>query len=513
MRYVFSDIQVDPVQAELRRGDAPVHLEPQVFALLLYLLENRHRVVSKEELRETIWANKVVSDSALDSRIKSVRQAIGDSGREQRLISTLHRVGYRFIADVDVIASAPAPFFTNTASPGLTRRVAVLPPVTHGASREEALLAEGLAHDIIVALGRSRLLSVIARGSAFLFRDAQQDALLAAQTLGADYVLSGALGVEQGAVQLQVSLVEGANGTLVWGESFDTPMGRLAEVERELAAAVASACTREIYADARRNALLGGAESLDSWSAYHRGLWHMYRFQAEHLDRATECFEHAVALSPGAAAPQVGLSFVHWQRAYLHLSDDVGQAQRCARQHAELALDLDPEDPEAHWALGRVLVLEDDFESSLTALQTAVALNSSNVMSLYSLARSHTILGQPADSIALLESARGLSPFDPMGFAIDALQAFNEGDLGNHQQATELIDRAVRQPNAHYHVLGFAAYCHYRAGQRAEAAGYYRRLLETSPDYAVDDFIAARPLYLEGDISEARSVFAELARL
>ena len=80
MRYAFSNIQFDPLRAELRRNNEAVHLEPQVVALLLHLLENRHRVVSKEELRETIWANKVVSDSALDLRIKSVRQAIGDSG-------------------------------------------------------------------------------------------------------------------------------------------------------------------------------------------------------------------------------------------------------------------------------------------------------------------------------------------------------------------------------------------------------------------------------------------------
>ena len=277
--------------------------------------------------------------------------------------------------------------------------------------------------------------------------------------------------------------------------------------------AVVVACSRGIYADAQRNSLLGTEDSLDSWSAYHRRLWHMYRFQAEHFDRASACFERAASLSPIASSPQVGLSFVHWQRAYLQISGDAAEDQKCARDFAQRSLELDPEDPEAHWALGRVMVLEGDYEGSLDTLQTAVELNGSNVMSLYSLARSQTILRRHPQSKDLLEQVRALSPFDPMAFAIDALQAFNEDDIGNHEKATTLIDRAARQANAHYHVNGFAAYCHFRAGNSARALEYYQRLLLLSPDYNADAFIAARPIYSEPEISEARSVFRELARL
>jgi pimeloyl-ACP methyl ester carboxylesterase/DNA-binding winged helix-turn-helix (wHTH) protein len=98
--YRFGDCELDPPRFELRRAGAAVHVEPQVFDVLLYLVRNRERVVPKTELLDAVWGNRFVSESALTSRLKAARRAIGDDGAAQRLIATVHGVGYRFVGTV-----------------------------------------------------------------------------------------------------------------------------------------------------------------------------------------------------------------------------------------------------------------------------------------------------------------------------------------------------------------------------------------------------------------------------
>ncbi len=98
--YRFEDCQVDPRQFQLRRGGDVVHVEPQVFTLLTHLIQHRDRVVAKTELLDAVWGGRYVSDSALTSRVKMLRRAVGDDGNRQRIIATVHGIGYRFVADV-----------------------------------------------------------------------------------------------------------------------------------------------------------------------------------------------------------------------------------------------------------------------------------------------------------------------------------------------------------------------------------------------------------------------------
>ena len=109
MIFVFGDCELDLDRFELRRDGRPRPVEPQVFDLLAVLIRERHRVVPKEELLDTVWGDRFVSESALTSRVKAARQAIGDDGRSQRFIRTAHGRGYQFAAPVDeAVQSDPA---------------------------------------------------------------------------------------------------------------------------------------------------------------------------------------------------------------------------------------------------------------------------------------------------------------------------------------------------------------------------------------------------------------------
>ncbi len=100
MLYTFGPFELDTARVELRTAGETRALEPQVFALLALLVENRERLVSKDEIIEKVWDGRIVSDSAVASRVKSARQALGDDGKTQRYIRTLHRQGFRFVAEV-----------------------------------------------------------------------------------------------------------------------------------------------------------------------------------------------------------------------------------------------------------------------------------------------------------------------------------------------------------------------------------------------------------------------------
>src|SRR5215831_10732474 len=108
LNFRFADFEIDVARQEVRRAGATVHVEPQVFDLVVHLIRNRDRIVSKDELFEAIWQGRIVSEATLSSRISAARRALGDSGNGQSFIRTLHRRGFRFIGDVEGDSAAPA---------------------------------------------------------------------------------------------------------------------------------------------------------------------------------------------------------------------------------------------------------------------------------------------------------------------------------------------------------------------------------------------------------------------
>lgn len=127
MTYRFESFELDTDRYELRRDGRPIAVEPQVFSVLTMLVENRHRMVPREEIIETVWSGRAVSDSVLSSRIKSARQALDDDGNAQRLIKTVHGQGFRFVGEVESTSAAPAS--APTAAQVLVREVLARPVI------------------------------------------------------------------------------------------------------------------------------------------------------------------------------------------------------------------------------------------------------------------------------------------------------------------------------------------------------------------------------------------------
>ncbi len=201
MRYLFEEYAFDTDRRELRRGADVVSVAPQVFDLLDYLIRNRERVVSKDDLINAIWNGRIVSDAALTTRLNVARGAIGDTGEEQRLIKTLPRKGFRFVGPVrETQGPAGAAVADNPVEPpklALTLpdkpSIAILPFTNLSSDPEQEYFADGMVEDIITALSRFKSLFVIARNSSFTYRGRAVDVKQIGRELGVRYVLEGSV--------------------------------------------------------------------------------------------------------------------------------------------------------------------------------------------------------------------------------------------------------------------------------------------------------------------------------
>src|SRR5262245_34218292 len=221
MIYTFQDYSLDVERRELRRREDLVAVEPQVLDLLQYLISNRDHVVSKDELIAAVWNGRIISESALSSRITAVRQAVGDSGEQQRLVRTVARKGFRFVGDIQETqiskekvhpASQPAVKATSPLPLPDKPSIAVLPFQNLRGDPEQEYLADGVVEDIISALSCKRWLFVIARNSSFTYKGRSVDVKQVGRELGVRYVLEGSVRKVANRVRITGQLIDAATG-------------------------------------------------------------------------------------------------------------------------------------------------------------------------------------------------------------------------------------------------------------------------------------------------------------
>jgi TolB-like protein len=507
MVYRFERFELDLARAELRAGGVPCTLEPQVFALLALLVENRERLISKDELVEKVWDGRVVTDAAIASRVKSARQALGDDGRTQRFIRTLHRRGFRFVAEVKASRDDTAP--SDSATPSLSideptanamqdRRsrpsIAVLPFRQVGHPGRYAAVPDALPHDLILELSRLRWLFVTARGSSFRLRDADVDAGEVGRLLGVRYCLSGSVELAGRTLAVTAELADTRDARVVWADRYSVALDDVHRVREEISAQILAALELQIPLHEAQLARLTVSDDLDAWSAYHLGLQHMYRFNRTDNAAATALFQRAVTLDPGFARAHAGLSFVHFQTAFMRHTDDLAGEIARARQCAERGLELDPLDPFVNFTMGRTFWLEGDLDRGLGWLERATAINPNYAQGIYARAWTETLAGRGLEGRGHVDLAMRLSPLDPLYYAMLGTRAFTHLVLGEDPEAARWADRAARSPGAHVLIAMIASAAHALAGDEGRAAAWAANVRARNPALARVDFFRSFPM-------------------
>jgi len=485
--------------AETRAGTDPLPVlerwvarfphDPEPHRLLLEALVRRGQIAAGHEHLAT--ATRLLAAEGLDAA--PLRQAFGARGSVSEPAAGSH-------ARPDV-PGQPAP--ESPPSPPHRAALAVMPFRAEGDDGSAAPLADGLTHDVITRLAKLRSLFIIARGSVFALAEQGLSPQEAGRQLAVEYVTSGTLRRQGGQVHVAVELAEVATARIVWAETFALGLDDTFGMLDEIGDRIVSALVGEIELAERNRAILKPPNGLDAWEAYHRGVWHMYRFTRADNGLAQDFFRRSVAMDPTFARAHAALSFTHWQNAFQRWEDfDVECAEAFAT--AGRAMIVDDHDPAAHWALGRAFWLRGQQEDSIAELEKAVTLSPNFALGHYALSFVTSQSGDPGAAIRSSDQSRRLSPFDPLLFGMLGTRALAHVRLGQYEEAAEWALRAAARPNAHATILAIAAHCLALAG-RVEQGGQYAAALRANlPHYRADDFLAtfrfapdAEPLFRE----------------
>jgi TolB-like protein len=509
MIYRFGPFELDLARAELRADGAARPVEPQVFALIALLVENRERLVSRDELIEKVWDGRIVTDAAIASRVKSARQALGDDGQSQRFIRTVHGRGFRFVAEAKTVHDDSAmPAITSASAAagrtepaaaelhGQTTRpsIAVLPFRLIGDPGRYAAIADALPHELIAELSRLRWLFVTARGSSFRLRDSDADLGGIGRLLGVRYCLSGTVEVADAQLAVTVELADTRDSSVVWADRYAGAVDDVHQVREEVRLRVLAALEVQIPFHEAHLARLTVTGNLDAWSAYHLGLQHMYRFNRADNAAAAVLFAQAVGQDPGFARAHAGLSFVHFQTAFMRHTDDIAGEVALARQYAERGVALDPLDPFVNFAMGRTFWLEGDLDRSLGWLERSTSISPNYAQGIYARAWTETLAGRGLEGRRHVDLAMRLSPLDPLHYAMLGTRAFTHMALGEDVQAADWAERAARSPGAHVLIAMIASAAQTLAGDDVRAAYWTANVRERNPDLTREDFFRSFPM-------------------
>ncbi|HJW39682.1 MAG TPA: winged helix-turn-helix domain-containing protein [Rhizomicrobium sp.] len=352
MTLCFEDIEIDIGRREITRAAAPVHVEPQVFDLLVYLVENRDRVVSKDDIFEAVWAGRIVSESTLTSRINAVRRAVGDDGEQQRLVRTVARKGFRFAGEVRD-AGAEAARQPSAAAEFDRPAIAVLPFHNMSDDPQQEYFSDGISEDIITALSKLRSFFVVARNSSFVFKGKSSHLSEIARALGVRYVVEGSVRKDGGRVRITAQLNDATTGNHLWAERFDRDLAGMFAVQDEITEAIMAAIEPQVVAAENIRLKRKAPDSMDAWDLLMRALPHYWRTTRQDNTVAQALLEKAVAINPGYGRALGVLAQTHTFAVHMGWSESE-VATAAAETAARAAILADSEDPWAHQALGSV---------------------------------------------------------------------------------------------------------------------------------------------------------------
>jgi len=352
VRYIFENYAFDTDRRELHHGADVVAVTPQVFDLLDYLIRNRERVVSKDDLIDAIWNGRIVSDAALTTRLNAARTAIGDSGEEQRLIKTLPRKGFRFVGTVreaqkpaeaaaaDNPVQPPRPALTLPDKPS----IAILPFPNLSSDPEQDYFADGMVEDIITALSRFKALFVIARNSSFNYKGRTVDVKVVGRELGVRYVLEGSVRKAANRVRITGQLVDTATGAHLWADRFDGGLGDIFDLQDQVTESVVGAIAPAVERAEIERAKRKPTESLDAYALYLRGLASYYQFGSQQAnDEALRLFNSTIELDPDfASAYALAALCCVWAKIngwFSNSANDIAEVTRLAQRAVELGKD------------------------------------------------------------------------------------------------------------------------------------------------------------------------------
>jgi TolB-like protein/Flp pilus assembly protein TadD len=485
--FVFKNFALDSERRELRADGAAVSVEPQVFDVLVYLIENRDRVVTKDDLIASVWGGRIVSESTLTSRINAVRKAIGDSGEKQTFIRTFARKGFRFVAPVDVRnkeVEAPGKQPLALTLPEKPS-IAVLPFSNMSGDPDQDSFIDGVTEEIITALSRVRWFFVIARGSTFAYKSKNINPDEIARELGVRYILTGSMRRAGDRVRVSAQLIDSNSRCNVWARTYDRALSDIFSVQDEITQTIVGGIVPELSRAERERARIKQRDSVDAWSIYQRGMFHLYRYTKDDLVQARKLFGDAIVVDPDFGPAYSAIAEAYYYEVVYGFAESPSDNRERAIDSAQKAVALDRDDAGAHCTLGRIRYLCREYAAAISELELALDLNPSLALAYYGLGAAFVFSGRPRDALPHLESAIRLSPQDPnMGsFLVRIAEA--KYLVGDDEAAVRFALKALAQPSFQWSRYAILIAALGQLGRLEEAQRYLAEVTRMRSNFSV----------------------------
>ncbi|MDX0618499.1 CadC-family transcriptional regulator [Sinorhizobium medicae] len=518
MKFIFGDYVLDRERRELTLRGQVVSVGPQVFDLLLHLVGTRDRVVSKDELLQAVWGGRIVSESTITSHINAVRKAIGDTGGEQRLVRTVARKGFRFVADIRIAESAEALQPAGPGSAGHTSlgskqpppalalpdkpSITVLPFQNLSGDADQDYFADGVVEDIITALSRIRWLFVIARNSSFTYKGRAVDLKEVGQELGVRYVLEGSVRKAGNRVRITGQLIDARAGTHLWAERFEGTLDDIFELQDKVAESVVGAIAPQLERAEIERAKRKPTGSLDAYDYYLRGMANLHNGTREAIEAALPLFYKAIELDPDFASAYAGAAWCYFWRKLngwmIHRAQEIAEGARLAR----LAVELGRDDAVALTRSGHALGhLVGDLDGGIALIDRARLLNPNLAPAWFLGGFLRVFRGEPESAIEHIERAARLSPLDQEMFRMQAGTALAHFFAGRFDLASAWAERALGNLPSLLVAVALVAASHALAGRKEEARLAMRRLRALDPSLRVSNLRDWLPIQRQEDLA------------
>jgi len=467
--FAFGPFVLDTQRGKLLQQGRPVAVSSKGLQLLEALLASPGRVQTKTELMRAAWGDAAVEESNLSVQIAALRKQLGPTADGGDWITTIPRVGYRFVG---LPAQGPTEE-AETRSPPIEREhrpsIAVLPFANLSGEKEQEYLADGITEDIIIALTRFRWFFVIARNSSFAYKGKSLDAKQVAQELGVRYLLEGSARKSGQHIRISAQLVDATSGKHIWAERYDLEQTEVFAIQDEIAERVAGAIEPELLRTEGAQAAARHTGNMTAWDLVRRGTWHFHQVTRENHLKARELFRQACKLDPELPEAHLWLGRVNAGVVFYGWSNNPVADLQEGMQAALKAIQLDERNPYSHYALAIVSVCSERLEQSISAARKAIEISPSFALGHLVLGMALLFSGRAPEAIAPLEYGLRLSPYDPQNFVWFNVLALARLFSGRAEAGLEAAARALQVRPNWWTSLEVLVFCYAALGKWDEA--------------------------------------------
>ena len=492
-KYFFEDFQLDSARKLLLRPPAaePVALTHKAFEVLLLLVENRGKLVTKDDLMARVWQNSFVEEANLTQTISVLRKTLGEHPNEHRFIVTETGKGYRFVAPVREVAGefdtgadlekasavesvgknaagrsfrktsliacgavltvifvAGVYYFRNSAQMPVSapsaanevKAIAVLPFKNVEPNKEDPLLGIGMADAVITKLSRIKSIVVRQTKSVMRYAETTPEAIKVGREINVDAVLEGNIQKADGRIRVSVRLFRVADGALLWAEKFDEMDTDIFALQDSISEKVANSLSLQLSSDDRDKLKRRHTQNIEAYNLYNKGRFFWNNRNGRDLRKSIELYEQAIALDENYALPYAGLADSYVLLQFFSHTEKNDFFQK-ARQAAEKALSLDADLAEPHAALALYKQLyEWDWEGAETEFKLTIAINPNYATAHQWYGEFLSSMGRFDESIVEVEKAVEL---DPLSISTNTARAVPYLASGRYAEAIEKLKPAL----------------------------------------------------------------------